>query len=110
MTMALPRKNTHTIVVRGEIYLWHRSRRFETHNRWTAIRKKDTEGQLLLLDPYHHDLSFGAGAVHKAIEFALAHGWTPERKGKPVKVRYKGDDCQGEQFTVLPPGASISDR
>jgi hypothetical protein len=108
--MTLPRKDTHTINVGGELYSWHRSRRFERHNRWTVIRKKDPEGQFLLLDPYHHDLSFGAGAAAKAIEFAMAHGWTPEKRGTPMKLRYNGDNFHGEPFTVLLPEATLSDR
>ncbi len=108
--MAFTKKHTYTIVVQGDTYSWHRSRRFEWHNRWTAIRKKDSEGQLLLLDPYHHDFTLGAGDVAKAIAFALGHGWTPERKGKPMKLRYNGDDFDGEPFTQLPSRTQLSDR
>src|SRR5438067_1261411 len=108
--MTLPKKNSHKISVGGVTYLWYRSTRFETHDRWIAIRKKGTDGQLVLLDHYHNDLSFGAGPVAKAIEFAISHGWAPEAKGAPIKLRYNGDNFQGEPFTVLHPSAKLSDR
>jgi hypothetical protein len=108
--MAFPKKQTHTIVVAGETYLWHRSKRFEAQNRWTVVQKRGTAGQLLMFDPYHYDLSLGAGAVRHAIEFALAHGWTPDRPAHPMKLRYNGAEFPGEAFTVLPPDARIADN
>src|SRR5689334_13914547 len=103
--MALPRKQTHTITVGGERHLWHRSPAFESDSRWTVIQKLGCTGQLLMLDPYAA-WSFGPGSVQRAVDFALAHGWTPAAKAPPMKLRSAGWHEAVEDFTILPAEAS----
>ena len=105
--MALPKKGTRIIDVEGVLYLYHSRFSYDTGNRWTVVQKKDTAGQILCLDPF--SIPFGPAGVRKAIEFALAHGWAPEAKGKPLKLRYNGDNFDGELFTILPPGTTLMD-
>lgn len=99
--MALPRKWSRRIVVHGETYIWYLKRN-EIMTGWKhiAIRHSASpQAQLLLLDCYAHDFEFGPGMVRRAIEFALANGWTPQQKAAPL---YLGFD--NVQFVRLPPG------
>ena len=99
--MAWPKKNTRTVIVGGEAYQWQFDERY-CLSRWTVIGKKGASGQLLFLDPYW--LSDSPGQVCKAISFALAAGWEPHRKQKPLKIGSKlVDSTTGTwEFFLLP--------
>jgi hypothetical protein len=99
--MTLPRKGKRRITVEGDVYVWYLSKRFEHHNRWMVIQKDGVGGQLLCVDPYHHDLPIGPKGISHAIEFALTHGWVPDDKNKPMRLKYNGDDYDGEPFAII---------
>src|SRR3954464_9833130 len=108
--MAFPKKNTRKITVAGSVYLWHLNEDFDIHNTWMVITRQGIQGQLLYVDPYHHDLLIGPGAVSRAIDFALSAGWEPAHKKQPMRLRYNGDDFNGSPFMVLPDNAKIGEE
>jgi len=58
-------------------------------HRWIVVRREAFgSGQLLMVDPYHHDLLPSRGSVSKAVRFALSHGWRPEQKGSPLCLTF----------------------
>jgi hypothetical protein len=105
--MTWPKKDTRKITIDGQLYLWHLNSDWFYHNEWIVIKQAGTQGQLLLVNPYHHDLPMGPKTVQMAVEFAHSVGWTPSAKKPPIKLRYNGDHHAGEAFTILPTGATI---
>jgi hypothetical protein len=95
--MSFPRRNTRKITVDGVVYQWHLNSDFEIHNAWIIIGQKGQTGQLVFLDPYHHDFMIGPRAVAEAIRFARAHGWQATVPGKEMRL---GSD--GDKFAILP--------
>ncbi len=104
--MAWPRKNTRTVVISSEVYQWHWDPRQSLY-RWVVIRKKSADGQLLFLDPYF--LSTTPGMVCQAIAFALAAGWKPCQKDKPIRLgsRLLDPDTFTFGFNFLPDDAVL---
>jgi hypothetical protein len=89
--MALPRKNTRHLSIDGITYLWHLDKDWDVHNRWLVVQRDDCAGgQLLMIDPYHHDFLPSRGAISRAVRFALDHGWNPDSKGAPVRLSFAG--------------------
>jgi hypothetical protein len=107
--MSFPKRNTRQITIADEVYLWHLNQDFDLRNTWLVIAKRGIQGQLLYLDPYHHDLLIGPGSVRRAIEFAHSVGWEPAVKKQPMRLRYNGDDFSGPPFAVLPENARIGE-
>jgi len=100
--MAFPRKDTRRISVDGIPYVWHLNKDWDVRTRWIVIRRQISgAGQLLMVDPYHHDLLPTRGAVGGAIRFALKSGWRPERKAAPLRLTFAGRE-QGFQLAPEP--------
>ncbi|PKL38389.1 MAG: hypothetical protein CVV44_10910 [Spirochaetae bacterium HGW-Spirochaetae-1] len=98
--MTFPQKNTREIHVDDLLYLWHLNDDWETRNSWIVVARKDHEnGQMLFIDPYHHDILPTPEMVASAIRFSIGHGWDPLIKGQPVRLAYNG-----ESFEILPEG------
>jgi hypothetical protein len=105
--MTLPKKNTRRITVDGVDYFWHRNWRWVgKHSHWIVVQRSDSKGQLLFVDPYHHDLSWGPAAVAEAIGFALANGWQPLSRQPAFRVAYNGREFF--VTTRVTPGSSHS--
>jgi len=101
--MAFPRKNTRRLSVDGIPYAWHLNDDWDRRTRWIVVRREVCgAGQLLMIDPYHHDLLPTRGTVSKAVRFALSHGWRPERKGSPLRLTFAGRE-QGFQVVAREP-------
>jgi len=91
--MAFPRKNTRRLSVDGIPYTWHLNDDWDIRTRWIVVRREVSgAGQLLMVDPYHHDLLPTRGSVSRAVRFALSHGWHPERKCSPLRLTFGGRD------------------
>jgi hypothetical protein len=89
--MAFPRKNTRRLSVDGISYEWHLNEDWDRRTRWIVVRREACgAAQLLMVNPYHHDLLPSRGTVSKAVRFALGHGWRPEHKGPPVRLTFAG--------------------
>ena len=96
--MAFPSKNTHAIRVDNSEYLWHLNRDWEVKKSWITIAQKDFESnQLLLLDPYHHDILPTKKTIIAAIKFGIQHGWNPLMKGPSIRIAWNG-----QTFEALP--------
>jgi hypothetical protein len=95
--MTFPRKNTRTMVVDNCKYLWHLNDNFDLHSYWIVVKREGSNGQMLWIDPYHHDLEIAPKSVARAIRFALSKGWDPEHKKQPIRLFYTNDT-----FAVLP--------
>ena len=106
--MGFPKKGTHLINVDGIEYLWHLNIQWETSQstRWITIRKKDSVGQLLRVDPWHPHLISAAGVAQQAINFALRYGWTPDRRAPPMKVGWVHKVASADMLVVLPANAT----
>jgi len=99
--MTFPRKWNRRIVVGEETYLWYLKRN-ETwmDSKHIAIRHlQSPQGQLMLLDFYAFDFELRPRSVREAIEFALANGWMPKGKAKPLYIGF-----DNVRFVLLPPG------
>ena len=108
--MAFPRKNTRRVSVDGILYAWHLNDDWDRRTRWIVVgREVDGAGQLLMIDPYHHDLLPTRGTVSKAVRFALSHGWYPERKGSPLRLAFAGRE-RGFQVVARKPCAAGNSR
>jgi hypothetical protein len=100
--MAFPRKDTRRISVDGIPYVWHLDRDWDVHTRWIVIRRQVYGvGQLLMVNPYHHDLLPTRGTVGGANRFALKSGWRPERKAAPLRLTFAGRE-RGFQLALEP--------
>jgi hypothetical protein len=94
--------------------VWHLNEDWDVRTRWIVVRRQDYgAGQLLMTDPYHHDLLPTRGAVGGAIRFALKNGWRPERKAAPLRLSFAGRERGFQLATepndpVQPTGASRS--
>ena len=100
--MAFPRKNTRRLSVDRIPYVWHLNKDWDRRTRWIVIRREACDsGQLLMVDPYHHDLLPTRGAVGGAIRFALRNGWRPEHRGAPLRLRYASREL-GFQLALEP--------
>ncbi len=101
--MPFPRKNTRHLSVDGISYAWHLNEDWDRRNRWIVVRRDEGGGgQLLMVDPYHHDLLPSRGTVSRAVRFALSHGWRPERKAGPLRLTFAGRE-RGFQLAALEP-------
>jgi len=84
-------------------YLWHLNDDWDVRTRWIVVQRKDCErGQLLMVDPYHHDLLPSRGTVTRAVRYALRSGWHPERKSAPLRLTFAGTEL-GFQLLTSPP-------
>jgi len=100
--MAFPRKDTRRLSVDGIPYVWHLNKDWDVRTRWIVVRREVFgAGQLLMVDPYHHDLLPTRGTVSRAIQFALSHGWHPERKAAPLRLSFAGRE---RGFQLAAPG------
>jgi len=105
--MAFPRKNTRRLTVEGIPYVWHLNDDWDRRTRWIVVRREVCgAGQLLMVDPYYHDLLPSRGTVSNAVRFALSHGWCPEHKHSPLRLTFAGRD-QG--FKVVSPEPNQAD-
>jgi hypothetical protein len=98
--MTFPKKNTRAIVVDGCKYLWHLNDKFESHSYWIVVKREGSNGQMLWIDPYPHDLEIAPNSVTRAIRFAISKGWNPDHKKHPIKLFYNNDT-----FEVLSEGS-----
>ena len=104
--MAFPRKNTRRLSVDGIPYVWHLNKDWDIRTRWIVVRRQvHGSGQLLMVNPYHHDLLPTRETVSKAIRFALGHGWRPEQKVAPLRLTFAGRE-DGFQVAVPEPNHS----
>jgi hypothetical protein len=77
---------------------------WDLHTRWIVVRRQVYgAGQLLMIDPYHHDPLPSRGTVTKGVRFALSHGWHPERKRRPLRLRFAGHE---RGFVIATPEAA----
>ena len=98
--MAFPRKDSRLLSVDGVPYVWHLNKDWDVRTRWIVVRRQALgSGQLLMVDPYHHDLVPTRGTVGRAIRFALKNGWQPERKAAPLRLSFAGKE-RGFQITA----------
>ena len=100
--MAFHRRNNRRIVVGGETYLWClKSRYVWSRCGHIAVRHSNTQGggQLLLLDFSAFAFEIRPKTIREAIEFALANGWSPTSKAKPLYIGF-----DNVNFVVLGPG------
>ena len=106
--MAWPKKNTRRVVIDGEVYQWHWDPNKALYS-WIVIGKQSADGQLLFLDPYW--LSTTPGQICQAISFALASGWEPHQKKKPLRLGSHLLDTETWmwEFFVLP-DATVSGK
>jgi hypothetical protein len=95
--MAFPEKNTRTIIVDGVKYLWHLNHNFDLRNSWIVVKREESNGQMLWIDPYCHDLLLTPNSVAQAIRFALNNDWNPDHKAHPLRLTYDQD-----AFEVVP--------
>lgn len=101
--MAFPRKNTRHLSVDDVPYLWHLNEDWDRRTRWIVVQRQVCDGgQLLMIDPYHHDLLPTRGTVTQAVRFALSHGWRPEQKGSPLRLSFAGRE-KGFQVVAREP-------
>jgi hypothetical protein len=101
--MAFPVKNTRRLTVDGIAYAWHLNKDWDVRDRWLVVRRQSSgSGQLLMINPYHHDLLPTKGTVSRAIRFALANGWQPECKASPLRLIFAGSE-EGFQLSSLEP-------
>ena len=106
--MAFPRKHTRRISVGGIPYAWHLNRDWDVRTRWIVVRRQVYgAGQLLMVDPYHHDLLPTGGAVGGAIRFALKNGWRPELKAPPLRLSFAG---RARGFQLAPEPNRVAGR
>ena len=91
--MAFPKKHTRRLSVDGVEYLWHLNKDWDRRTRWIVVQQLGASvGQLLMVNPYHHDLLPSKGTISEAVRFGLGHGWKPSRKGPPVRLYFAGRD------------------
>ena len=101
--MAFPKKHTRHLSVDGTRYLWHLNKDWDVRTRWIVVQRDGcVGGQLLMVDPYHHDLLPSRGTVSRAVRFAMCHGWRPECKAPPLQLRFTGA-THGFQLVIPPP-------
>jgi hypothetical protein len=60
----------------------------------------------LCIDPFSGD-SLGPGPIREAIEFALAHGWAPDAKAKPMKLQFRNNNFVLITDTTESPSAAM---
>lgn len=95
--MTFPKKNTRKLLHKNETYLWHLNQDWEIKNKWIVIAKEGFEnGQLLMINPYHHDFIPNPKTIIQAIEFGLKNGWNPEKKAQELRL-----DFNEQGFLVL---------
>ncbi|MEM7538947.1 MAG: hypothetical protein AAF639_42715 [Chloroflexota bacterium] len=70
-----------------------------------TIYKPTVRGQTLYLDGHSWHLEVRPQTIRVAIDFALEHGWMPDRKGASM---YLGHDEDG--FILLPPEIRSTDE
>lgn len=75
--MAWPKRNTRTITVDGEQYLWHVSGNQIDCKETVITVGKDEQKHLLFIDPYPWDFEITPLSISKAVRWALGQGWTP---------------------------------
>jgi len=100
--VTFPKRDTRSVSVDGNRYLWHLNSDFDVHNRWVVVSQGGASRPLLFIDPYHHDFSF-PGTVVLGIRFAIAQGWSTDDGPDAMRLRWDGKD-----FAVLPPDVSTS--
>src|SRR6266404_264165 len=101
--MAFPKKDTRHLSIDGTRYLWHLNSDWVRRTRWIVVQRDDcVGGQLLMIDPYHHDLLPSRGTVSRAVRFALGQGWHPERKARPLYLTFAGDKLGFQLVTPSP--------
>ena len=76
--MAWPRKNTRTIQIDGESFLWHISGNQLDSKETVITVGKDGFKFLLFIDPYPWDFEITPSSISKAVRWALDQGWTPK--------------------------------
>jgi hypothetical protein len=74
----------------GESYVWHLNSDWDRRFSWVVIGLKKKSGQLLFLDPYHHDLVPTRKVIASAIRFAKDHDWKPNVRAKPMRIAFDG--------------------
>ena len=98
--MAFPKKDTRRLTVDGVPYQWHLDADWDSRNRWIVVgRKIPGAGQLLMINPYHHDFLPTRGAVSRAVRFALDHGWNPESRSAPLRLTFAGTSTNFKVIT-----------
>ena len=92
------------ISVLGHRFLWtlRGNTLFGRPTRHIVVRSPERAGHLLV-DPYPWELEIRPATVAHAIEFALSHGWDPNRRGPPMTLGYRQ-----EAFLVLPRGVRFT--
>ena len=88
--MAFPRCDTRHISMEGESYVWHLNSDWDRRHSWIVIGLKKKSGQLLFLDPYHHDLIPTRKVIRNAIQFAKLHNWKPGVRTTPMRIAFDG--------------------
>lgn len=89
--MAFPKKDTRKLLYNNIQYLWHLKSDWDKKNRSIIIAQVGYDsGQLILVDPYHHDFIPDKKHISFAIQFALSHGWNPAEKGKNIQLAFDG--------------------
>lgn len=99
--MAWPKKHTRKMVVNGDSYQWHRSRK-SLYVGDDRITVGTSNGRFFLfIDPFPHDLVMRPGTIADAIRWAVKNGWTPD-DGPTRQLTYLSEAAG---FMWLPEGA-----
>jgi hypothetical protein len=92
------------IVVSDRQFVWklRGNRLDQPTERHIVVGAADRKGHLLI-DPYPWELEITPATVSFAIQFALANGWDPDRRGAPMILGYRRG-----AFLVLPSGVRFT--
>ena len=99
--MTIPKRNSRKIIINNEVFRWYlKNNRLDDGWPHIAIQHSVISGQVILFDPFHHNLSGPSPRlIREVILFALEHGWTPTLNGAPIYIGY-----DGERLFTLPKG------
>lgn len=90
--MTWPKKGTHQVSLRnGQSFLWHLDADWEYETRMIRVKEDGTDGQVLVLDPYHHDFLPTRTQVRRAIRDAFRAGWQPATRRPPLEMVFDGE-------------------
>ncbi|RSN34587.1 hypothetical protein DL990_13135 [Amycolatopsis sp. WAC 01416] len=92
ITMSWPKKDTRRVSLRdGQSFLWHLDADWERTTRVIRVKEDGTDGQVLVLDPYHHAFLPTQTQVRRAIRDAFRAGWRPATRCPPLEMVFDGE-------------------
>ncbi|SDM21124.1 hypothetical protein [Allokutzneria albata] len=90
--MTWPKKDTRRVSLRnGQSFLWHLDADWEWRTRMIRVKEVGTDGQVLVLDPYHHAFLPTQTQVRRAIQDAFRAGWRPAERRPPFEMVFDGE-------------------